>query len=204
MSVACASGPLLDLAAVSLPLRAADVFGWTCPVELEIGIGKGRFLIAWAAARPEMGLLGVERARKYVSLTALRVARLGLGNVRVVHTTAEDLLFRCLASGSVDGIHIYFSDPWPKKRHHKRRLFRPDTVRRMAEVMRAPGLLRAKTDHDGYAEVIAATLQAEPLLEEIDAEVAFVGLPETSFEIRYAGENRHFHRFAYRRRELAR
>jgi tRNA (guanine-N7-)-methyltransferase len=200
VSVVPAALPLLDLGAVPLPLRAVELFGRNCPLEVEIGVGKGRFLIAWAAAHAEVGMLGVERARKYASMAALRVGRSGLGNVRVVHTTAEDLLFRCLGASTIDGIHVYFSDPWPKKRHHKRRLFRPDSVRRMAEVLRPAGLLRVKTDHDGYAEVIAGALRAEPLLEEANAMAAFAGLPETSFEIKYAGEDRPIHRFACRRR----
>ncbi len=190
---------LLDLDRTALPLSAAALFGRSCPLELELGVGKGRFLLDWAAAHPEVGLLGVERARSYALLAAVRVARRGLANVRLVHSTAEDVLFRCLAPDSVDAFHVYFADPWPKKRHHKRRLFRPDNAARLADLLRPGGLLRVKTDHREYAAVIGAVLAAEPRLAPVPVEEAFAGVPATHFEIKYAREGREFTRLAFRR-----
>jgi len=192
-------GVLLDPDRTALPLTAAGLFGRSCPLEIELGVGKGRFLLEWAAGHPDVGLLGVERARSYAVLAAARAARRGLANVRLLHTTAEDLLFRCLAAGSVDAFHVYFPDPWPKKRHHKRRFFRPDNVARLAEVLRPGGLLRVKTDHAGYAAVIADALAAEPRFVACDAAAAFAAVPETHFEIKYAREGRRFVRLAFRR-----
>lgn len=194
-------GPVLALDAVGLPLRSSDIFGRSCPLEVEIGAGKGRFLIEWAAAHPEIGLIGVEQARKYMDLAGLRAVRRGLANVRVVHTTAEDLLFRCLGPDSLAGLHVYFPDPWPKKRHHKRRFFRPANTARAAQVLRPGGLFRIKTDHAGYAEVIAEVMRATPGLVEVDVEDAFRDIPATSFEVKYEQENRRVHRFAFRRPE---
>ena len=195
--------PILDLAVATLPLDAATLFGKDVPLEIEIGSGKGRFLLEWAAAHPEIGLLAVERARIYLALAAERAARRGLGNVRLVHTTAEDLLYRCLAPASVSAVHVYFPDPWPKKRHHKRRFFCPANVARLAEVLLSGALLRVKTDHEEYASVIGDCLAGEARLAPFDVEQAFAGVPLTSFEIKYAREQRPVFRFAARRREGA-
>ena len=190
---------LLDLDRTALPLAPAGLFGRRCALEVELGVGKGRFLLEWAAAHPEIGVLGVERARSYALLAAGRAARRGLSNVRLVHSTAEDVLFRCLAPGSVDAFHVYFSDPWPKKRHHKRRFFRPDNVARLAEVLRGGGLLRVKTDHREYALVIATVIAGEPRLAPVPVEKAFAAVPQTHFEIKYAREGREFTRLAFQR-----
>ncbi len=193
-------GILLDLGGQALPLRAEEMFGRACPIEVEIGVGRGMFMLAWAASRPGVGMIGVERARKFLEMAAVRTQRLGVTNVRLVHTTAEDLLFRCLEPGSVAAVHVYFPDPWPKKRHHKRRFVRSKNVARVAEVLVPGGLLRVQTDHGEYAAVCAEVLAAEPALETVDAADAFEGLPPTNFEVKYGREGRTFHRFAARKR----
>jgi tRNA (guanine-N7-)-methyltransferase len=193
------AGIVLDLGSVTLPLASREVFGSDVPLEVELGVGKGLFLLDWAVAHPNVGLVGVERVRKYMKVAALRAARRGLVNVRLVHTTAEDLLFRCLTEGSLAAAHVYFPDPWPKKRHHKRRFFRPANVARLADVLVPGGLLRVKTDHDAYASVIREVLADEPRLAPVAVEAAFDGLPVTNFEVKYARESRRVHRFAYRR-----
>ena len=190
---------VVDLGKVALPLSSEALFGSARPFEVELGPGKGRFLQEWATLHPEVGLLGVERARKYAERGALRAAKHDVSNVRMVFTTAEDLLFRCLAGASVDAFHVYFPDPWPKRRHHKRRFFRAENVARLAEVLRPGGLLRVKTDHAAYAEVIGAVLAAERRLEAVGTDQAFAGVPATSFEIKYAVERRQTYRFAVRR-----
>ena len=190
---------LVDLTAVGLPLSARALFGRDCPLEVELGSGKGRFLLEWAPAHPVIGLLAVERARKYAELTATRMLRAGLANARVAVTTAEDLLFRCLGPASVAAFHVYFPDPWPKKRHHKRRFFRTENLARLVELLVSGGLLRVKTDHADYAAVIGPLLSGWPSLEPVALEAAFMDLPATSFEIKYLREERPLHRFAYRK-----
>jgi len=191
--------PIVRLDEVSVPLRAEELFGAPLPLEVELGSGKGGFLLAWAAANPGAGFLGIERAHKYLAMGAARAARAGLANVRFAHTSGEDLLFRCLAPGSVRRVHVYFPDPWPKKRHHKRRFFSAANVARLADVLEEGGALLAKTDHGGYADVIAALLAAEPRLVEAPAEEAFAALPPSNYETKYAREARAIHRFARRR-----
>ena len=192
---------LVDLSRTRVPLQAEELFGSSRPFEVEIGAGKGRFLVEWAALHPEIGLLGVERNRSYACLAAARAVRRGLPNVRLVHTTAEDLLCRCLARASVGAVHVYFPDPWPKRRHDKRRFFRADTVARLAEVLQPGGLLRVKTDHADYAAVVASVLEGERRLVLGAVEQGFAGIPETSYELKYGREGRRFYRFVCYRRD---
>jgi tRNA (guanine-N7-)-methyltransferase len=200
MSVTASPGDLIvDLDRVGRPLSSEVLFGEAMPLEVELGTGKGRFLAERAAAAPTTGFLGVERCRKYLTMTATRLARFALPNVRVVRTTAEDLLFRCLADASVAAIHVYFPDPWPKKRHLKRRLLGPANVGRAAEVLRPGGMLLVKTDHEGYAAAIREVLAAEPRLAPVDPGSAFAGLPATHYELKFASEGRAVHAFALRR-----
>jgi len=187
---------ILDLDALRIPLDWPEVFGRQAPIEVEVGAGKGRFLLELAEARPDTDFLGVERAAKYHRLEAERAARRGLVNVRLLWTTAEDLLFRLLAPASVDVLYVLFPDPWPKKRHHKRRLFKPDVVEAMAEALVPGGRLLVKTDHPDYAAVIRDVLAGAAGLRPVDPTEAFTGLPVTGFEHKFLVEGRTIHPFA--------
>jgi len=189
----------IDLNAVTAPLTCSEIFGREAPTEVEIGSGKGRFLLEMAASRPERNFLAVERAAKYHRLCYERAAKRGLTNVRLIRTTAEDLLFRLLRPASVEAIYVLFPDPWPKKRHHKRRFFRADAVAATARALVPSGHLLVKTDHEGYAEVIGPLLNAEPSLESIDPQATFDGLPMTGFEHKYLDQGRDIFSFAARR-----
>ncbi len=190
----------VDLNQVAIPLRFPELFAREAPAAVEIGSGKGKLLLELAAARPELNLLGVERAAKYHTLVCERAARRGLANVRMLRTTAEDLLFRLLAPGSVGTFLIAFPDPWPKKRHHKRRLFTPRVVAALAAALAPSGLLLVKSDHISYAEVIRLALDQAPELVWAEPEAAWAGLPESGFERKYLAEGRAIHRFAMQKR----
>lgn len=189
----------VDLNAVAIPLQWGQLFGRDASTDVEIGSGKGRFLLELAACRPDRNLLAVERAGKYHKLCCERAAKRGLDNVRLLRTTAEDLLFRLLAPGSVTTLYVLFPDPWPKKRHHKRRLIKPDAVAAMAAALRPTGRLLIKTDHAGYAAVIAEVLAGVPSLAPIDAGEAFSGLPVTGFEHKYRDQGRAIFASAFER-----
>ena len=189
----------IDLNAVIVPLDWRELFGCEAATDVEIGSGKGRFLLALAAGRPERNLLAVERAGVYHKLCCERAAKHGLTNIRLLRTTAEDLLFRLLRPSSVDTLFILFPDPWPKKRHHKRRLLTPDSVAAMAEAIRPGGRLMIKTDHEGYAAVIAKVLADAPALRAIDAAAAFAELPVSGFEHKYRNQGRDIVPFACER-----
>jgi len=189
----------VDLDQVGIPFSWLELFGRTAPTDVEIGSGKGKFLNELATARPDRNLLAVERSAKYHRLCCDRAARRGLENVRLIRTTGEDLLFRLLAEGSVDTFFVLFSDPWPKKRHHKRRFFRPDNVAAMQRALAPDGRLLVKSDHDDYSIVIAEVLGAASGFAAIDPEEAFADLPQTGFEQKYLVDGRKIHTFALRK-----
>lgn len=186
----------LDLDQISVPLVWSEVFGREAPTDIEIGSGKGKFLNELATFYPERNFLAVERSAKYQRLCCDRAARRGLSNVRLVRTTGEDLLLRLLAAASVHTFYVLFSDPWPKKRHHKRRFIKPEMVAAMGRALVPGGRVLIKSDHEDYAEVIADVLSNPPGFEHLDPDQAFVGLPVTGFERKYLAEGRRIHSFA--------
>ena len=186
----------VDLNQVTIPLSWPKLFGRNAPTDVEIGSGKGKFINELATAHPERNILAVERSAKYHRLCCERAARRGLENMRLIRTTGEDLLFRLLTAASVDTFYVLFSDPWPKKRHHKRRFFTADNVAAMQRALSPGGRLLAKSDHDAYAAVIAEVLGAASGFTAIDSEEAFAGVPQTGFEHKYLADGRKIHSFA--------
>ncbi len=116
---------LLEVPEAPAPFDWRAVFGNEHPVEVEIGFGKGLFLVTAAQACPGVNFLGIEVVRKYQLFTATRVAKRDLANVRLAKADARAFLRDCVAPASVQAVHVYFPDPWWKKRHHKRRVFIP-------------------------------------------------------------------------------
>lgn len=189
----------IDLNLVSVPLCWTEVFGREAATDVEIGSGKGRFLLELAGTRAEHNFLAVERAGPYHRLCCERTVRRRLSNVRLLRTTAADLLFRLLREGSVANLYVLFPDPWPKRHHHKRRLFTPEVAAAMARALAPGGRLLVKTDHDPYAEVIAAALATAPGMRSIDETQAFADLPLSGFEAKYRVRGRTIHAFAMER-----
>jgi tRNA (guanine-N7-)-methyltransferase len=148
----------------SAPLDLAAIFGRSTPVVLEIGFGMGETTAAIAAAQPGVDFLGVEMHSPGVGALLRRVESMQLANVRVLRHDAVDVVTRMIAAASLAGIHVYFPDPWPKKRHHKRRLLKPPFVHALAAALAPGGYLHIATDWAPYPEEILATLAAEPLL----------------------------------------
>lgn len=153
------------------------------PVVVEIGFGLGHATVEMATPDPGTGIVAVDVHTPGVARLLLAVDRLGLGNVRVVHGDAVALLRDRLPEGSLAGVRVFFPDPWPKARHHKRRLVRPDLVRLMASRLRPGGTLHCATDWEPYAEVMLEVLTAEPTLRNAyDDWAPRLDRPLTKFE----------------------
>ena len=152
-----------------IPFRAAlldldAAFGRPAPKLLEIGFGMGETTAIVAAAHPENDYLGIEVHRPGVGSVLRLIAERGLENVRVIQHDAVEVLQDMIRPASLDGVHIFFPDPWPKLRHHKRRLIQPPFVALLSERLRAGGYLHVATDWAHYAEQVLAVLGAESRL----------------------------------------
>ncbi len=178
--------PRYGVAFAHAPLDFAAVFGRGAPVVLEIGFGMGETTAAIAQAQPERDFLGLEVHAPGVGALLKRIDALALSNVRVIRHDAVEVVEHMIPPGSLAGIHVYFPDPWPKKRHHKRRLLQPAFVHALAARLASGGYLHAATDWEDYAQEMLATLGAEPLLANTAAGFAPrpPWRPQTKFETR--------------------
>lgn len=174
---------------------------------VEVGFGRGEFLMHLARQEPGTAFVGVEVSFKRVLKMARRLARSEIPNVRLVEATGEEVIRDLLADGSVAAFWINFPDPWPKKRHHRRRLVQPALVSGLARRLAPGGELQVATDHEEYAEAIDAVLASEPLLENALAPERFLrdvpGRLPTAYELEWRAEGRKLHFWTYRRRAVA-
>lgn len=146
------------------PWDLDTVFGRAAPRRLEIGFGMGESLFAMATAQPEIDFLGVEVYRPGVGHLMRRLNEHGLRNVRIVCDDAVEVLGRMIVPASLDAIFLFFPDPWPKKRHHKRRLLNAGFAALAASCLRPGGVLHMATDWEDYAHQALAVLEATPAL----------------------------------------
>ena len=149
--------------AIDAPFEPAAVFGRTAPLVLEIGFGMGDATAAYALAHPDHDVLGAEVHRPGIAALLARLEAEAITNVRVARADALELL-PWLAPGSLAGVHVFFPDPWPKHRHHERRIVRPDVVARLAELLAPGGVLHVATDIADYAAWMRRVLAGEPRL----------------------------------------
>lgn len=181
------------------PIDLGEIFGRVAPVELEIGTGKGRFLLESAAADPGRNWLGLEIEREYCALARLRAERRGLSNVRVEPLDGREFVIRRLRPASIAALHVYFPDPWPKKRHRKRRLFTPEFAAAAARALVPGGLLRVASDHRDYWEALEEILAGEPLLVRLGAEETGPWSAGTNYELKFAASGRPVFKAVFRR-----
>jgi tRNA (guanine-N7-)-methyltransferase len=182
-----------------------ELFGAETPprLVLDVGFGRGEFLTALAEKDPGFAFLGIEYSRKRVLKMARRLARTQLCNVRLVEAPAERVFERAIPAASVHRCWINFPDPWPKKRHHRRRLVQPAFVRDLARALEPEGLVEVATDHPEYAAWIDEIFSDEPALENCrgagwssDVE----DRPCTAYEAEWRAERRTLHFFSFARR----
>ncbi|MGI9162888.1 MAG: tRNA (guanosine(46)-N7)-methyltransferase TrmB [Mycobacterium sp.] len=154
-------------------LDVAGWFGREAPLILEIGCGTGTSTLAMAQAEPDLDVIAVEVYRRGLAQLLSAIDRSSedahpVTNIRIIRGDGTDVLEHLLTPASLTGIRVFFPDPWPKARHHKRRLIQPPTVALMADRLRPGGVLHAATDHADYAEQIAEVGDAEPLLRRAE------------------------------------
>lgn len=168
------------------PVDLDQAFGRSAPHVLEIGCGMGETTVAIATAHPGTDYLGIEVHTPGVGSLLKQIDAAGLANLRVIQHDAVAVLRQMITPDSLDGIHIFFPDPWPKKRHHKRRLIQPPFAALAASRLKPGGYLHAATDWHEYAEQMLAVLGAEPLLENTAPAYAPRPdyRPQTKFETR--------------------
>ncbi|MBK8598053.1 MAG: tRNA (guanosine(46)-N7)-methyltransferase TrmB [Holophagales bacterium] len=183
----------------STPVDWAGFFGRVAPVEVEIGSGRGRFLTDEAAARPDTSFLGAEIELEYTRIGQTRAEKMGLTNVRFARLDGRAFVLDRVPAGSLAALHVFFPDPWPKKRHTKRRLFSPEFVRGAALSLVPGGLLRVATDNLPYFEAIREVLDAEPAFEKVPGSEAGWS-SGTDYERKYEKEGRPMGRGIWRRR----
>jgi len=173
----------------------ARVFGRDGPVHIEVGAGKGTFLLNQAKTHSDIDFLGIEWARKYYRYAVDRIGRWGLTNVRIIRTEAASFIANFVPDDSVECFHIYFPDPWPKKSHHKRRFLCPANLEQLLRRLKTGGQLRIATDHAEYFEVIEELIGGRPdKLERIEfapATGAELGdITGTNYERKYVKDKR--------------
>jgi tRNA (guanine-N7-)-methyltransferase len=159
--------PRLAIAYRPAPFDLDAAFGRHAPTVLEIGFGMGETTAAIAQAHPEVNFLGVEVFAAGVGALARRVDEFGLSNVRIIQHDAVEVVRDMIAADALAGVHVFFPDPWPKARHHKRRLVAPPFAALLAGRIARGGYLHCATDWQHYAEQMLAVLGAEPLLRNL-------------------------------------
>ena len=157
-------GPRFLLGYTAAPLDATAAFGRSAPLILEIGFGMGEATAHIARVRPADNFLCCEVHEPGVGALLKRIGEQELTNIRIVQHDAVEVIDHMLTPGSLDGVHIFFPDPWHKKKHNKRRLIQPPLVAKLAARLKRGGYLHCATDWQPYAEQMLAVLSAEPLL----------------------------------------
>jgi len=182
----------------------AQIFGRAGPVHIEIGTGKATFLLNQAKAQPEVNFLGIERAKKFYRYAVDRIGRWGLTNVRILRTDAAVFLADFVPDASVDCFHIYFPDPWPKRRHHKRRFLNQANLQQLLRCIKPGGQLRIATDDGDYFgqihQLIAAQGERLKAIEFLPAAGAEKSeLTGTNYERKYIKDQRQIYALAVRK-----
>ncbi|MDD1631971.1 MAG: tRNA (guanosine(46)-N7)-methyltransferase TrmB [Methylococcaceae bacterium] len=166
----------------------SQVFGRDAPLFVEIGFGNGESLVRMAAANPDKDYMGIEVHKPGVGHLLMLLNQQGLNNVRIYCHDAIEIMEQKIADNSLAGVHLFFPDPWPKKKHHKRRIVRPGFVDLLVRKLKPGGYFHAATDWKNYAEAMLAVLSESSELRNISPTNDYCDSPEyrplTKFEQR--------------------
>jgi len=175
---------LFETAETPAQVEWPSVFGNNGPVEIEVGFGKGLFLLTASPKHPSVNFFGIEIERKYQLFTATRLAKRNIRNVRLACTDARAFLRDRVPAGAVQAVHVYFPDPWWKKRHHKRRLFTEEFAAACVRALQPGGKLEVMSDVEEYFEIITGLLAKQARLQRV-ASGENKGDYRTNFERKY-------------------
>jgi tRNA (guanine-N7-)-methyltransferase len=178
-------------------LNLPELFGNTHPVILEIGSGKGRFLIATATEHPELNIIGIEKSLHYHRVIRERVVKRNLANIRLINHDAYLVMRDMIPDASISEVHIYFPDPWPRKKEQKRRIVRPEVLEQIERVLLPDGWAIYVTDHKEYFDVAAPLIEAR-----FAAERRVPGPddpPRTNYEAKYREQGRPIYEIRFRK-----
>jgi tRNA (guanine-N7-)-methyltransferase len=181
------------------PIDPRTIFGRSAPLVVEIGSGMGETTAEIASANPQTDFIAIEVHGPGVGSLLKRIEAAAIANLRVIRHDAVEVLERMIPDGSLAGIHLFFPDPWPKKRHHKRRLVQPGFAALAARKLERGGYFHAATDWPDYAEQIERVLRAEAMLEPAALESR--SRPTTKFERRGVGLGHRVRDLLFQRRQ---
>lgn len=180
--------PVKGLTHQAQVLDLGQVFGRRAPVVLEIGFGMGHSLVDMAKAEPEQDFIGIEVHGPGVGACLMEAELQGVENLRIFQHDAVEVLEDCIADGALHKVQIFFPDPWHKKRHHKRRLVRPDFVKLLQAKLEQGGILHLATDWENYAEHMLEVMHAEEGWDNLSSDNTYIPRPDsrplTKFEKR--------------------
>jgi len=186
------------LADLATPIDFAALFDREAPLELEIGTGRGDFLLSYAAAHPERNFVALERKLTILRRAIRKFARAKLNNVRVINAEAQHLLREYVAPETFDAVHVYFPDPWPKVRHANRRIMREETAGVFARVLKPKGWLHVRTDQEDYFRAMIALMQGAAGFEKTEVPEEVVQF-KTGYELKFESRELPIFRASYRR-----
>ena len=170
------------------PWDLASIFPEQGPVIVEIGFGMGASLLSTARMHPEKNFIGIEVHQPGIGALVAELSDHDLSNVRIAAFDAVDVVNNCLPLSCVDGVHIFFPDPWPKKRHHKRRLIQPEFIQQLVQRIKPHGYIHCATDWEDYAQHMLSVLTQTPGLTNQEQQGGFSPRPDsrpvTKFERR--------------------
>jgi len=173
------------------------LFGNTNPTIIEIGSGKGRFILSTAAERPDVNIIGIEKSLHYHRVIRERVMKRNLANVCLINHDAYPVLAEMIPDASIAEVHIYFPDPWPRKKHQKRRIIRPEVLEQIERVLVPGGWAIYVTDHQEYfdagAPLIEARFESERRIPGPDDP------PRTNYEAKYREQGRPIYEIRFRK-----
>lgn len=188
----------LTLPQLSMPLDLREMFGRDADTEMEIGAGRGEFMIRYAAAHPELNFIAVERKLVILRRAGVKLIRSGLPNARIINGDIVYLLRNYVQPETLRAVHIYFPDPWPKSKQAKRRVFSPQNLELILRIIRRGGFLHVRTDVESYFNSMAKMADAHAELERVDPPEDVIA-HMTNFEMRFVRDGKPIYKASWKK-----